>query len=149
MTEQERKMVHTNSKWHANKLRRTSGLNTQPLKIKSELATVPFPEWDQSLLCVSTMSLNKLRGTVADTCRGACCSQGPRQRAAGQTEGNSRRHGSKPQDSRWEVPPGFLRKPLQVKTTLQQCSGVVCQWEECNYSWLGLGWPNVRGRFNS
>ena len=101
-----------------------------------------FPEWDQSLPCVSSISPYKLRG-VSDTCRGACCSQGPRQRAAGERDRTAGCY-------TWAKASGLKMRGTtrlspqaptgQIYFVTAHCSCL--QIRKQNYSWLVLGWPD-------
>ena len=83
--------------WKKAKFKSTNNMQMKVEKLPDNHHTVlddnhqAFPEWDQSLPYVSTIPPYKLRG-VTDTCRGACCSQGPRQRAAGERQSSRRLH---------------------------------------------------------
>lgn len=93
--------------------------------------------------------LINLRG-FPDTCRGACCSQGPRQRAAG---GIDRTAGGytwvKTSGLKMRGTTRLSHRHLRVKSTLQQLIVAVWQYEEHNYNLLVLEKPNGSGLFNA
>lgn len=112
-------------------LRRTSDNHTNQLK-KTKWWPPGFPRMRPVTSMCPVGPPLKLRGHP-DTCRGACCSQGPKQRAAGESE-NSKRHGPKPQDWRWEGPPGFPQVP-----TYKQVPCKSRLFKLTNLRWLA-GW---------
>lgn len=88
------------------------------------------------------------RGKSQTHAEGACCSQGPRQRAAGERDRTAGGYGVKASGLKMRGTTRLSHRHLRVKSTLQQHVVPVCKYEEHNYSWLVLGWPNGSGLCN-